>query len=217
MRLEAFGFAVHGFRLQSSLPWLLAFRLPFPQLQWRLSTPKFPEPLDLPDAPVRCTIRVAYQAADAIHPKRAEQARREARKSRRKSSNHRCLQAVGFHGRAPYGKGAGRTVTILTTGEGSFAGLSVPGGDSVFHSDHQGTQRLNRCRLHGAEFLEERRRRMESAKVLKTLEIQGKLRAKLVFGAVGAMFGGYFCRLAPCFPIRIGRRASEARRPVENL
>jgi len=50
LRLEAFGFAVHGFRLQSSLPWLLAFRLPFPQLQWRLSTPKFPEPLDLPDA-----------------------------------------------------------------------------------------------------------------------------------------------------------------------
>jgi len=83
-----------SFSLRS--PWLLTFRFPLPQLQWHLSTPKFLKLLDLPDSQVRCTIRVAYQAADASHPKREEQARREARKSSRKNSIHRSLQAVRF-------------------------------------------------------------------------------------------------------------------------
>jgi hypothetical protein len=38
---------------------------------------------NLPAGALRCSIRVAYQAADASHPMRVEQARRRARKFRR--------------------------------------------------------------------------------------------------------------------------------------
>jgi hypothetical protein len=82
------------------------------------------------------------------------------------------------------------------------------GGEGVFHSDHQGAQKLNRCWPHGAEFLEEHRRQTESAKVLKALGSQRKFRAELVLGAVGTLFGGDFCPTVPSLPTSIGRWAS---------
>jgi hypothetical protein len=44
------------------------------QLGWKL---------DLPATALACSIRLAYQAADASHPNRAERARRRARMFRR--------------------------------------------------------------------------------------------------------------------------------------
>jgi hypothetical protein len=71
----------------------------------------------LPDARLRCTIGLAYQAADARHPKWGELARRKARNLRR--AVH--FIAVCRRRKLPIGsvlpeKGTGRTVTILTTG-----------------------------------------------------------------------------------------------------
>jgi hypothetical protein len=55
---------------------------------------------NLPAAPVHCSIRLAYQAADASHPRRVEQARRRARKFRRIRSILYTLHAT----KAPIGR-----------------------------------------------------------------------------------------------------------------
>jgi hypothetical protein len=58
---------------------------------------------------------------------------------------------------------------------------------------------------------------MESAKMLKALGDQCGLRAKLVFGAVGAIFSNDFRHWPASFPIRTGRRVNEARHPAGNI
>jgi hypothetical protein len=60
-------------------------------------------------------MRVAYQAADASHPKGGEQARREQGNLAGQVILWQTAGGESFIGRATPEKGAGRTVTILTT------------------------------------------------------------------------------------------------------
>jgi hypothetical protein len=60
-------------------------------------------------------MRVAYEAADASHPKGAVQARREQENFNAQGILANLHAATVFIGRAIPEKGADRTVTILTT------------------------------------------------------------------------------------------------------
>jgi len=68
----------------------------------------------LPAVPVHCSIRLAYQAADASHPRRVEQARRRARKFRRiRSILNRQQAAEAPIGRALPGESISRSISNL--------------------------------------------------------------------------------------------------------
>lgn len=86
----------------------------------RQSAPEF----CLPAAKLRCSIRLAYQAADASHPKRGELARREQGTLAARFIFTIGLQAVEVPiGRASPEEGTGRTLTILTIG---WSSLTAP-------------------------------------------------------------------------------------------
>ena len=78
-------------------------------------------------------MRVAYQAADASHPKGAEQARREQGNFAGQANLWQTAGGESFIGRATPEKGANRTVTILTTEWSRLSGSSVRGGQTAFH------------------------------------------------------------------------------------
>src|ERR1035437_7534167 len=96
-------------------------------------------------------MRVAYQAADASHPKGAEQARREQGNLAGQVILWQTAGGESFIGRATPEKGADRTVTILTTKWSSNSGSSVRSGQTAFHRGQKIVpHRLNRRRQWGA-------------------------------------------------------------------
>ena len=70
----------------------------------------------LPAARVRCSMRVAYQAADASHPKGAEQARREQGNFAGQVISWQSAGGESFHRNGIPCEGLCRTATILTAG-----------------------------------------------------------------------------------------------------
>jgi hypothetical protein len=79
----------------------------------------------LPAGALACSIRLAYQAADASHPKRAERARRRARTFRRIDYSFCQARAADTPiGRALPEESTGRTESIQRTGRNS-CGVSV--------------------------------------------------------------------------------------------
>jgi hypothetical protein len=73
----------------------------------------------LPAAPPRCTIRLAYRAADAGHPNRVEQARRTQGKSAGRAASLRQPVADVPIGRALPEETTGRTLSIPAAEPGS--------------------------------------------------------------------------------------------------
>ena len=84
----------------------------FPSRNWNRGMHE----VHLPADRVHCSMRVAYQSADASHPKGSEQARREQGNFAGQFIYWETVSGKVFIGEASPEKGAGRIVTILTTG-----------------------------------------------------------------------------------------------------
>ena len=110
---------------QNATPLGVAFRVSGPILGKGIQeSPQASRAVPLPAGALGCSIGLAYQAADASHPNRAERARRRARKFRRIDYFFIRHTAETPIGRALPEENAGRAESIQRTG-GSSCGVSV--------------------------------------------------------------------------------------------